>query len=549
MKKLIEVQEKEIYLAHFPLLTENGTLAINGVEKIFDAQLRRAPGVYFFRNHQKSGHPNKIEFLARIVPNRGERLTFELDKSGFINARIRHRLKVSAATLLLAFGYSPQELLNEFYEKDIVYFKPNEVKRDDVPTLFIDQSFFDVLFNPQNASSEEKGDLNLNGDQRTWKVEREEKIAIEAFHFYGRYAARPVFGDNTGALILDLNEEFTEKIYFSALAAGVSEIHLLRVNLTNGDSFIRDSVAKEDLMSQYEALKRLGLKIRGARPKNLLQVTPILHQMFFNANNYDLSPAGRKALNYRVKSSIEGESDQTFLSRADVLAVVKELKRLKDLDYQGDDLNHLRAFKVLTLGELIDKRCRLALKRFAKTLKRRLNKSSNSNLSLSFEEIFAPNHFWLSLKNLFATSSLFQPIDQNNPLAIIAHHRRLSTLKPTLPELGKFESPALEPYKLTNFAWVNGHPSHLGRVCPLDSPLGPNFGHVVSLAAYARITQDGFIETPFRLVENGVPTLKVAYLSLLEESESPIALSNAPLDKNGHFLSQLVPCRLRARRS
>ncbi|MDR1084512.1 MAG: DNA-directed RNA polymerase subunit beta [Deltaproteobacteria bacterium] len=531
-KRIRDIKQQEIYFGTLPLMTSQGTFVVNGSERVIVSQLHRSPGIFFDHDRGKTHSSGKILYSARIIPMRGSWLDLELDPKDIINARIDRRRKFPVTILLKALGYSSQELLDYFYEREIVRFKDDKVTRELSSSLLIGQKAYDDVVDPKNGAVIIKKGRKINKiTVRKLEEAGVTEIAANIDEFFGRYAAEDVFNPETGEIILSLNEEFTDDKFQDAKRAGITEIPLLFIDKINISSSFRDTLTLDKLETQEEAILDLYRKNRPSTPPTLEVAQAFFHNLFFNPEHYDLSKVGRLKLNHRLKKVLAEPGDPlaTTLSRADILAAVKELVMLKDRDGVVDDIDHLGNRRVRAVGELLENQYRVGLVRMERAIKERM--------SLQDVDTMMPHDLINSkpvsavVKEFFGTSQLSQFMDQNNPLSEITHKRRLSALGPgglTRDRAG--------------FEVRDVHPTHYGRICPIETPEGPNIGLIVSLSTYARVDEYGFIETPYRKVENGVATTDVKYHSATDETDLPVAQANVSLDPEGRLLDELVHC-------
>ncbi|MDR0550132.1 MAG: DNA-directed RNA polymerase subunit beta [Deltaproteobacteria bacterium] len=532
-KKIKEIKELEFHFGSLPLMTERGTFIISGAEFVVVPQLGQSPGVFFNHDQGKTHALGTNLYSAKIIPSRGASLELDMDHKDIVYARFKKGRKFPASVLLKALGYDSEELLNEFYEKEILRFNAmGQATRELFPDRIIGQTAYEDVVNPRD------GRLILRPGDKIDKVSAQKlaaagikEIRTEASEFYGLVAAKDVYSDATKELIISLNEEFTERVYDKALAAEIKEIPLLRVDQINLSSHFRETICLKRVKTKEEAMLALIRTNRPALSLTLENAKAYLQDLFFNPKFYDLSPAGRLKLSLRLKTAPKDDASKTTLTREDVLATVKELVRLKDLNGQVDDLDDLGSRRVMAVGELLENEYRAGLFRMARKAKEWMR--DNNLVDMTPYDLVDSKPVSMAIQKFFWQSHRAQIIDQNNPLAEIAHKRRLSALSPDGWSHDR--------------AWVEArdiHPTHYGRLCPLETPSGARIGLIVSLATYARVNEYGFIETPYRLVINRAPTKEVGYLTAMEEADLPVAEANAPLTRKGRFLNDLVPCRL-----
>ncbi|MDR2140591.1 MAG: DNA-directed RNA polymerase subunit beta [Deltaproteobacteria bacterium] len=530
-KSIRDIKQQEIYFGTLPLMTDQGTFVVNGSERVIVSQLHRSPGIFFDHDRGKTHSSGKVLYSARIIPMRGSWLDLELDPKDIINARIDRRRKFPVTILLKALGYSSQELLTHFYEKEIIRFRDGATTRQLPPKLLIGHKAYEDILDPNSKAPIVRKSKKIS---KIAAKKMEEagitEIAANISDFFGRYSAQDIYNPRTGEVLLAINEEFTNEVYQDALASGITEVPLLYIDKINVSSSLRDTLAMDRLETQEDAILDLYRKNRPSTPPTLEVAQGFFHNLFFNPEHYDLSPVGRLKLNQRLKVIPEHEeSTATTLNRSDILAAVKLLVHLKDNDGPLDDIDHLGNRRVRAVGELLENQYRVGLVRMERAIKERM--------SLQDVDAMMPHDLINSkpvsavVKEFFGTSQLSQFMDQNNPLSEITHKRRLSALGPgglTRDRAG--------------FEVRDVHPTHYGRICPIETPEGPNIGLIVSLSTYARVNEYGFIETPYRKVVKGQATTEVNYLSATEEEDHYVAQANVSLDKDGVLKDELVPC-------
>ncbi len=533
------VKEQEIYFGTLPLMTAQGTFIVNGTERVIVSQLHRSPGIFFDHDKGKTHSSGKILYSARIIPMRGSWLDLEMDPKDIIYVRIDRRRKFPVTLLLKALGYTAQDLLDYFYDKDVLRFREGKVYRDIAPTLLIGQKVEAEITDPET-----KKPLVRKGKKVTKVAARRlEELGIRETeanldNFFGRYAARDVINPETGEIIIGLNEPFTEEAYEAMTAAGISELPLLFIDNSNISSSFRDTLALDKVESTQEAILEIYRKIRPSTPPTPEVAQTFFDNLFFNPEHYDLSPVGRRKLNLRLfgenapEDSSAADLAVQVLRPIDILAAVKELVRLKDdPTSEVDDIDHLANRRVRAVGELLENQYRVGLVRMERAIKERMSLQEVDTLMP--HDLINSKPVSAVVKEFFGTSQLSQFMDQNNPLSEITHKRRLSALGPgglTRDRAG--------------FEVRDVHPTHYGRICPIETPEGPNIGLIVSLSTYARVNDYGFIETPYRKVVDGVATNEVRHLTALEEKDLPVAQANVELDAEGRLMGEQIPCHV-----
>ncbi len=532
------VKEQEIYFGTLPLMTSRGTFIINGTERVIVSQLHRSPGIFFDHDKGKTHSSGKILYSARIIPMRGSWLDLEMDPKDIIYVRIDRRRKFPVTLLLKALGYTSQDLLDYFYDKDVLRFREGKVFRDIDPILLIGQKVATEIADPENNR------LLVRKGKKITKVAarrlrdlgiRETEAQLD--DFFGRYAAADIVNPETGEIILGLNEPFTEEAHEAILSAGITELPLLFIDNSTISSSFRDTLLLDKVETTGEAVLEIYRKIRPSTPPTPEAAQAFFENLFFNPEHYDLSPVGRLKLNLRLFGESEPYDEEAgappqVLRRRDIIAAVKELVRLKDdPTSEVDDIDHLGNRRVRAVGELLENQYRVGLVRMERAIKERMSLQEVDTLMP--HDLINSKPVSAVVKEFFGTSQLSQFMDQNNPLSEITHKRRLSALGPgglTRDRAG--------------FEVRDVHPTHYGRICPIETPEGPNIGLIVSLSTYARVNDYGFIETPYRRVVDGIATPEVQYLTALEEKDLPVAQANVPLDANGMIKVDMVPCHV-----
>ncbi|MDL2226188.1 DNA-directed RNA polymerase subunit beta [Deltaproteobacteria bacterium OttesenSCG-928-M10] len=530
------VKEQEIYFGTLPLMTAQGTFIINGTERVIVSQLHRSPGIFFDHDKGKTHSSGKILYSARIIPMRGSWLDLEMDPKDIIYVRIDRRRKFPVTLLLKALGYSAQDLLDYFYDMDILRFKDGKVFRDVSPTLLIGQKVQAEITDPETNKP-----LVRKGKKVTKMAARRlEELGIRETEanlddFFGHYAARDIINPETGEIIIGLNEPFTEEAYEALNAAGITELPLLFIDNSNISSSFRDTLTLDKVDTTQEAILEIYRKIRPSTPPTPEVAQTFFNNLFFNPEHYDLSPVGRLKLNLRLfgdNSDLSADLAVQVLRPLDILAAVKELVKLKDdPTSEVDDIDHLGNRRVRAVGELLENQYRVGLVRMERAIKERMSLQEVDTLMP--HDLINSKPVSAVVKEFFGTSQLSQFMDQNNPLSEITHKRRLSALGPgglTRDRAG--------------FEVRDVHPTHYGRICPIETPEGPNIGLIVSLSTYARVNDYGFIETPYRKVVDGVATDEVRYLTALEEKDLPVAQANVELAPGGFIQVEQVPCHV-----
>jgi DNA-directed RNA polymerase subunit beta len=530
VQSIRDVKEQEVYFGEIPLMTENGTFIINGTERVIVSQMHRSPGVFFDHDKGKT-HTGKILYSARIIPYRGSWLDFEFDTKDILYVRIDRRRKLPATILLKALGYTPEELLNHFYKTIDVYveeggklsqkFDPQVLAERQVTKDIRDPATGEVLLR--------KGKRFLRPAIKKLQSAKVKRIPVRSEDVIGCHAAEDITDMKTGEILVEYNEQITEEKFEEILNRGIDTFCLLHINDHLIGPSLQQTLLMDKMNTQEEAIVEIYRRLRPGDPPNLDTAAVFFSNLFFNADRYDLSKVGRLKLNYKL--GLETGLDIQTLRREDILAVVEYLLKLKNGHGTIDDIDHLGNRRVRSVGELLENQYRIGMVRMEKAIRERLSLQEVDTLMphdlINAKPVFAV------VKEFFGSSQLSQFMDQTNPLSEITHKRRLSAL-----------GPGGLTRERAGFEVRDVHPTHYGRICPVETPEGPNIGLISSLSTFARINEFGFIETPYRVVTNGRVSRETRYLSALQEEQHKIAQANAPLDAQGRFLRNLVSARV-----
>jgi len=524
-----DIKEQEIYFGTLPLMTENGTFIVNGTERVIVSQLHRSPGIFFDHDKGRTHSSGKLLYSARIIPLRGSWIDLEFDHKDIVYVRIDRRRKFPVTLLLKALGYSTEDILNSFYESDIYYLGQERVERQVKPEVLLAKPAALDIIDPSSGQVIVKKSRKISRMALT-KMEQAglSRIPAEKEELVGKVAARDVIDPATGEIIVPINEAITEEHLSRIEAAGIEQVPVLFFDHPEASS-IHDTLVMDRVNNSQEAILEIYRKLRPSNPLTLEVATTFFNNLFFNPEHYDLSKVGRLKLNLRL--SLNTDLNLRTLRPEDILFAVKELVRLKDREGAVDDIDHLGNRRVRAVGELLENQYRIGLVRMERAIKERM--------SLQEIEALMPHDLINSkpasavVKEFFGTSQLSQFMDQTNPLSEVTHKRRLSAL-----------GPGGLTRERAGFEVRDVHPTHYGRICPIETPEGPNIGLIVSLSTYARVNEYGFIETPYRKVKDGVVSREVIYLSALDEKDHAIAQANALLDENGRFIRDLIQARI-----
>jgi DNA-directed RNA polymerase subunit beta len=529
VRAIKNVKEQEVYFGEIPLMTVNGTFMVNGTERVIVSQLHRSPGVFFDHDKGKTHASGKLLYSARIIPYRGSWIDFEFDPRDILFVRIDRRRKFHATILLRALGMSTENLLNYFYTKDVIVFDERKVAKMFNPDQLAGvKATRDVRHPTSNELIVKEGRKFTRTAIKQMEAAGIKQIPIAPEEVVGRVVAHDIVDSSTGEVLLECNQEVTPEKLKQLRDRNIQEIEVLLIDdLFLGPS-LRNTLLQDKINTPEEAILEIYKRLRPGDPPTLETATSFFNNLFFNPERYDLSKVGRLKLNHKLRQSVPLE--QGTLRREDILEVVRYLMELKNGNGQVDDIDHLGNRRIRAVGELVENQYRIGLVRMERAIKERM--SLQDIETLMPQELINYKPVSAVIKEFFGSSQLSQFMDQTNPLSEITHKRRLSAL-----------GPGGLTRERAGFEVRDVHPTHYGRVCPIETPEGPNIGLIASLSTYARVNEFGFIETPYRQVEGGRVTDHIRYLSALEEEDFVIAQANAPLDARGHFTSDSVTVR------
>ncbi|MCP5140436.1 MAG: DNA-directed RNA polymerase subunit beta [Chromatiales bacterium] len=527
-KKVVkEVREQEVYLGEMPLMTEHGTFVVNGTERVIVSQLHRSPGVFFDHDKGKTHSSGKLLFSARIIPYRGSWLDFEFDPKDCVFARIDRRRKLPVTIILRALNLSNQEMLDLFFEKNDFYLSSKGFEFGLVPQrLRGDTATFDIKIGRKliveegrRISARHVRELEDSG-AKTLEVPRE--------YLEGKILAHDVVDKATGELLARANDELTLAMVDQFIEKGVKHIQTLYVNDLDRGPYISNTLRIDSSVTRLDALVEVYRMMRPGEPPTKDAAENLFHNLFFNAERYDLSGVGRMKFNRRVgRTEITGTG---VLTKEDIIDTLRTLMEIRNGRGQVDDIDHLGNRRVRSVGEMAENAFRVGLVRVERAVKERLTIADSEGLMP--QELINAKPVAAAVKEFFGSSQLSQFMDQNNPLSEVTHKRRVSAL-----------GPGGLTRERAGFEVRDVHPTHYGRVCPIETPEGPNIGLINSLSVYARTNDYGFLETPYRKVKNGRVTDEIEYLSAIEEGLHVIAQANAEMDSKGAFVEELVSVR------
>ncbi|MGD9740707.1 MAG: DNA-directed RNA polymerase subunit beta, partial [Bauldia sp.] len=528
-KSVKDIKEQEVYMGDMPLMTMNGTFIVNGTERVIVSQMHRSPGVFFDHDKGKSHSSGKLLFAARIIPYRGSWLDIEFDAKDIIYARIDRRRKIPVTSLLFALGLDGEEILDTFYNK-VTYTRSDEGWR-----LPFDADRMRGMKATTDLIDADSGEVVIEaGKKLTARSARQlaekglKALRVSDDELVGRYLAADMVNTETGEIHSEAGEEITAKLLNSLVDAGYDEIEVLDIDHVNTGAYIRNTLAVDKHETREEALFDIYRVMRPGEPPTIDTAEAMFNSLFFDSERYDLSAVGRVKMNMRL--DLDAPDTMRVLRREDILAVVKTLVELRDGKGEIDDIDNLGNRRVRSVGELMENQYRVGLLRMERAIKERMSSVEIGNVMP--QDLINAKPAAAAVREFFGSSQLSQFMDQTNPLSEITHKRRLSAL-----------GPGGLTRERAGFEVRDVHPTHYGRICPIETPEGPNIGLINSLATFARVNKYGFIESPYRQVVDGKVTDKVIYLSAMEESKYSIAQANAVLDKHNKLTEDLIVCR------
>ena len=541
-----DVKEQEVYFGEIPLMTENGTFIINGTERVVVSQLHRSPGAFFDHDKGKSHSSGKLLYNARIIPYRGSWIDFEFDHKDLLYVRIDRRRKLPATVLLRALGSVPdtakkdpiefrgstEEILKYYYDTETIRIEgKGRYERDVNPDLLKGQRATRDIKDPRTGEVVVKKNRKFTeGAIKKLVAAKVKTLPIEPEEVHAKYSAEDVVDEATGEVILEVNEQVTEEKIEELRKRGKNEFKVLFIDGLNVLPSLRDTLMQDKISSPEEAVMEIYRRLRPGDPPTPDTAGTLFHNLFFNPERYDLSKVGRLKLNY--KFNLDEPLDNSVITKRDVLEVVRFLIDLKNgaQDRDIDDIDHLGNRRVRAVGELLENQYRIGLVRMERAIKERM--SLQEIETLMPHDLINAKPVTAVIKEFFGSSQLSQFMDQTNPLSEVTHKRRLSAL-----------GPGGLTRERAGFEVRDVHPTHYGRICPIETPEGPNIGLIASLSTYARVNEYGFVETPYRRADKGRVTDEVTFYSALEEEKHTIAQANAPVDRRGGFVGNTVSCR------
>jgi DNA-directed RNA polymerase subunit beta len=526
-KPVKDVREQEVYLGELPLMTDNGTFIINGTERVIVSQLHRSPGVFFDHDRGKTHSSGKLLFSARIIPYRGSWLDFEFDPKDCVFARIDRRRKLPVTIILRALGFSEEQVLDMFFEKNVFYLSKKDIEFEVIPQrLRGETAAFEIRVGKKVIV--EEGRRITARHVRDLEEAGVKRLPVPLEYLQGKVLAHDIVNTETGEILAKANEVLSVASVAKLIEVGVKEFRTLYVNDLDRGPYISDTLRIDPTKTRLEALVEIYRMMRPGEPPTKDAAENLFQNLFFNGERYDLSPVGRMKFNRRVgRDEITGSG---VLSKEDIIEVMKTLIDIRNGNGHVDDIDHLGNRRVRSVGEMAENAFRIGLVRVERAVKERLTLAESEPIMP--QEMINAKPVAAAVKEFFGSSQLSQFMDQNNPLSEVTHKRRVSAL-----------GPGGLTRERAGFEVRDVHPTHYGRVCPIETPEGPNIGLINSLAVYARTNDYGFLETPYRRVSNGKVTDKIDYLSAIEEGQYVIAQANASLNEKGQFVDDLISCR------
>jgi len=530
-KDILSAKEQEVYMGEVPMMTNSGTFITNGVQRVVVNQMHRSPGVFFDHDKGKTHASGKLLFNCRVIPNRGSWLDFEYDVKDFLYFKIDRKKKIFASTLLLALGYSKSDIVNEFYDNEkFTYDSKN--------------GNWKTKFNPENYKaknfSEEVVDVKSGkvviklGEKINYLSAKKlsndglKDIFVSKESLYGKFLHEDIKINDEEDGVIKIGTELNDTIIQQILDANITTLNISITNSINKGPYLLTTILNDKNNNKDEAITEIYKMLRPGEPPTIEIATQIFNNLFFSSDRYDLSDVGRVKMNSRL--NLECSDKITILRNDDIIAIIHKMLDLRDGKDDVDDIDHLGNRRVRSVGELVENQARIGVYRMERAIKEKMTTLDIE--SAMPQDLINAKPLTVSLKDFFASSQLSQFMDQTNPLSEITHKRRVSAL-----------GPGGLTRERAGFEVRDVHPTHYGRICPIETPEGPNIGLINSLSTYAKINKYGFIESPYKRVKDGVVQDKVEYLSAMEETKFTIAQANTKIDKNGKIVEELVSCR------
>jgi len=530
-KDILSAKEQEVYMGEVPMMTNSGTFITNGVQRVVVNQMHRSPGVFFDHDKGKTHASGKLLFNCRVIPNRGSWLDFEYDVKDFLYFKIDRKKKIFASTLLLALGFTKTEIVDEFYSSEQYTFDPKTEK-------------WKTKFNPENYKAKNFSEEVINaktgeviiklGDKINYLNAKKlandglKEILVSRESLYGKFLHRDVKVNDEEESTFAIGTELNDTIIQQILEANIHSLQISVTNSINKGPYLLTTILNDKNNTKDQAITEIYKMLRPGEPPTIEIATQIFNNLFFSSDRYDLSDVGRVKMNSRLEQNCSDKI--TILRNDDIIAIIHKMLDLRDGKDEVDDIDHLGNRRVRSVGELVENQARIGVYRMERAIKEKMTTLDVE--SAMPQDLINAKPLTVSLKDFFASSQLSQFMDQTNPLSEITHKRRVSAL-----------GPGGLTRERAGFEVRDVHPTHYGRICPIETPEGPNIGLINSLSTYAKINKYGFIESPYKRVNDGVVQKNVEYLSAMEETKFTIAQANTKLDKNGKIIEELVSCR------
>ena len=530
-KDILSAKEQEVYMGEVPMMTNSGTFITNGVQRVVVNQMHRSPGVFFDHDKGKTHASGKLLFNCRVIPNRGSWLDLEYDVKDFLYFKIDRKKKIFVSTLLLALGFTKAEMVDEFYSSEQYSFDPKTEK-------------WKTKFNPENYKAKNFSEEVINaktgeviiklGDKINYLNAKKlandglKEILVSRESLYGKFLHRDVKVNDEEEGTFAIGTELNDAVIQQILDANIHTLQISVTNSINKGPYLLTTILNDKNNTKDEAITEIYKMLRPGEPPTIEIATQIFNNLFFSSDRYDLSDVGRVKMNSRLEQNCSDKI--TILRNDDIIAIVHKMLDLRDGKDEVDDIDHLGNRRVRSVGELVENQARIGVYRMERAIKEKMTTLDVE--SAMPQDLINAKPLTVSLKDFFASSQLSQFMDQTNPLSEITHKRRVSAL-----------GPGGLTRERAGFEVRDVHPTHYGRICPIETPEGPNIGLINSLSTYAKINKYGFIESPYKKVKDGVVQSNVEYLSAMEETKYTIAQANAKIDNDGKILEELVPCR------
>ncbi len=530
-KDILSAKEQEVYMGEVPMMTNSGTFITNGVQRVVVNQMHRSPGVFFDHDKGKTHASGKLLFNCRVIPNRGSWLDFEYDVKDFLYFKIDRKKKILASTLLLALGFTKAEMANEFYENEKYIF---DVKTNKWKTKFNPENYKAKNFSEEVIDAKKEKVVIKLGEKINYISAKKlandglKDILVSKESLYGKFLHNEIKISDDDEGVLKIGTELNETIIEKILAANIHSLDISVTNSINKGPYLLTTILNDKNNNKDEAITEIYKMLRPGEPPTIEIATQIFNNLFFSSDRYDLSDVGRVKMNSRL--NLECSDKITILRNDDIVAIIHKMLDLRDGKDDVDDIDHLGNRRVRSVGELVENQARIGVYRMERAIKEKMTTLDVE--SAMPQDLINAKPLTVSLKDFFASSQLSQFMDQTNPLSEITHKRRVSAL-----------GPGGLTRERAGFEVRDVHPTHYGRICPIETPEGPNIGLINSLSTYAKINKYGFIESPYKRVKNGVVQDNVEYLSAMEETKFTIAQANTKIDKNKKIIEELVSCR------